>query len=129
MFVHDTPVIFPLVFGLFALVMIYICAQLCFGTSTVTIGGGSLRVRMGILGSGKTQEIPLSQITKFQNAITAQQGGATGTPYYDIQLLTSGGKTITLGKTLRNKQEADWLVSEMQRLMGAKPLAMSAGAR
>ena len=129
MFVYNVPFIFPMVFGLFGLVMIYISLELWLGTSTVVVGSGSLRVRMGLLGSGKTQEIPFSQIAKVQTMITSQQGGSTGTPYYDIQLFTTAGKMIPLGKTLRDKQEADWLVSEMQRLVGVRPMGMSAAAR
>jgi hypothetical protein len=118
------PVLFPVVFGLFELLMVYITLDLLVGTSTVVIGDGVVRVRSGWLGSGTVQEISFAQIANFQTAITAQQGGATGTPYYDIQLVTTGGNKVTLGKTVRDKQEADWLVTEMGRL--AKPMAMSA---
>jgi hypothetical protein len=123
------PVLFPVVFGLFELLMVYITLDLLVGTSSVVIGQGLLRVRTGWFGSGKVQEFALNQIANFQTAITAQQGGASGTPYYDIQLMTTNGKKITLGKTVRDKQEADWLVREMSRLAQTKPLAMSAAAR
>jgi len=40
--------------------------------------------------------------------ITAQQDGATGTPYYDIQMvLRSLPMSVTLGRTLHNKHETD----------------------
>jgi hypothetical protein len=123
------PVLFPVVFGLFELLMMYITLDLLIGTSTVVVGQGIVRVRSGWFGSGKVHEFTFDQIAKFQTAITAQQGGATGTPYYDIQLITTSGSKVTLGKTVRDKQEADWLVTEMSRLAQAKPLAMSAAAR
>jgi hypothetical protein len=123
------PFLFPVVFGLFELLMVYITLDLLVGTSTVVLSEGVVRVRSGWLGSGTVQEIPFAQITSIQTAITAQQGGATGTPYYDIQLVTTGGKKVTLGKTVRDKQEADWLVTEMARLALAKLLAMNAAAR
>ena len=122
------PFFFPLVFGLFDALLIFITLDLWVGTSTVVIGRGAVRVRAGLLGMGSTQEISCAQIAKIQAAITAQQGGATGTPYYDIQLVQADGKKITLGKTIREKQEADWLVSEMTKLAGGKPKAMSAAA-
>jgi hypothetical protein len=123
------PFLFPVVFGLFELLMVYITLDLLVGTSTVLISEGRVRVRTGWFGSGKVQEFALNQIAKFQTAITAQQGGASGTPYYDIQLITTSGRKITLGKTVRDKQEADWLLTEMSRLTQARPLAMSAAAR
>ena len=55
-----------------------------------------------------------------------QQGGATGTPFYDIELTNRYGKKLTLGRTLRNKEEADWLVAEMRRIAGLQTRAASA---
>jgi len=126
---HGAPFIFPLVFSVFEVVLIYAAMQLWMGTSSVVIGSGVLRVRSGFLDGGITREIPFAQITAVQTAITAQQGQATGTPYYDIQLLADSER-ITLGKTIRDKHEAEWLVSEMKRRIGLeRPKAMAAAAR
>ena len=121
------PVFFPIIFGLFDVLIAYFALTLWLGTSRVVIGSGQLRVRSGILGTGAVRDIPFSQISKIQSAITAQQGGSSGTPYYDIQLITSSGKKVTLGSTLRDKRETDWLIEEMNRLTGVKP-GKAAGA-
>jgi hypothetical protein len=73
--------------------------------------------------------IPFGEIAKIQTAITAQQGGASGTPYYDIQLVQTTGLQVTLGKTIRNKHEAEALAAQMQSLIfsGAKVMSASAG--
>jgi hypothetical protein len=61
--------------------------------------------------------------------IRAQQGQGQGTPYYDIILVSRDGKKITLGKTIRDKREAEWLASEMKRLIGiGRPKAAAATA-
>jgi hypothetical protein len=122
------PFIFPLLFGAFELLMLYGSLQLWLGTSRVLIGSGELQVRSGILGSGRMQTIPFSEISKIQTAITAQQGGGSGTPYYDIQVVQSSGIQITLGKTVRNKHEAESLASQMQSLIFAKSRTMTAAA-
>ena len=122
------PFIFPLAFGAFELLMLYGSLQLWLGTSRVTIGSGELQVRSGILGSGRTRTIPFSEIAKIQTAITAQQGGGSGTPYYDIQLIQTTGIQIALGKTVRNKHEAESLARQMQNLIFAKSQTMSAAA-
>lgn len=122
------PFIFPLAFGAFELLMLYGSLQLWLGTSRVTIGSGELRVRSGILGSGRTRTIPFSEIAKIQTAITAQQGGGSGTPYYDIQLVQTTGIQTTLGKTVRNKHEAESLAHQMQNLIFPKSRAMTAGS-
>jgi hypothetical protein len=78
--------------------------------------------------AASVQQFSCADIESITTKITAQQGGSTGTPYYDIQMALRGRTmNITLGRTLRNKHEADWLVEEMQRLAGAKPKGMFAG--
>jgi len=62
------------------------------------------------------QPVALSEIVSIGDRITAQQGGASGTPYYDIELTLRSGKKLTLGHTLRDQHEAAWLVEEMSRL-------------
>jgi len=57
-----------------------------------------------------------------------QQGGATGTPYYDIVLRLRDGGLETLGSTLASKRETEWLISEMQRLAGLKRKGVGASA-
>ena len=122
------PIIFPLAFGFFQLLLLYGVLQLWLGTSQVIIGNGVLTARSGILGGGRVQEIPFSEIGTIQSAIGSQQGGGSGTPYYDIQLLRRNGMKTTLGRTIRDKAEADYLVCEMQKLIGTtQTRAASAG--
>lgn len=59
-----------------------------------------------------------SESASIGSKIAAQMGGATGTPYYDIELTMQDGKKITLGRFISNKDETEWLVSEMRRLTG-----------
>jgi hypothetical protein len=127
MVAHRAPAFFPIIFGLFDLLMAYIALTLWLGTSRVVINSGQLRVRSGMLGMGAVREIPFSQIATIKSAITAQQGGSAGTPYYDIQLMTVNGRKVTLGSTLRDKQETEWLIAEINRLTGMRP-AKAAGA-
>ena len=112
------PIIFPLAFGLFEALLVYIVLQLWFGTSTATVNRGGVRYRSGLFNAGPFREINSSQISAVQTVIRSQQGGATGTPYYDIQLIQADGKKITLGQTLRDKNEAEWLVLQMSNALG-----------
>ncbi len=120
--------IFPLIFGSFSALLIYMTLQMWFGTSTVLIGASSLRVKSGLFGVGTWSEIPFSEMSDIQMAITAQQGGSSGTPYYDIQLVQTSGRKITLGSTVRNKHEAEWLVAEMKQMTGLSPQKAAAAA-
>lgn len=121
------PVIFPVAFGFFTLLLLYIVAQMWLGTTRVGIGGSEILVQDGFLGAGKIRHFAFAEIVAITSAIKSQQGGATGTPYYDIELTLRGGKKVTLGRTIRNQQEVDWLLEEMRRLSGLKAKAAGAG--
>jgi hypothetical protein len=121
------PTLFPLVFGFFSLLLLYITVQMWLGTARVVIGGGGVTLQAGLLGGGKVQQIPLSEIASIYERITAQQGGGTGTPYYDIELTLRDGKKLTLGRTLRDRHETEWLLEEMRQLAGVRTKSMTAG--
>jgi hypothetical protein len=123
----SAPVIFPLAFGFFALILLYICFQMWFATTRVGIGNGTLLLQEGWLGGGKIQRFAFSELGSITSKITSQQGGGTGTPYYDIELSLRSGRKVSLGHTLKNKQEVDWLIEEMRRLTGLQPKAMTVG--
>jgi len=121
------PIIFPIAFGGFGLLLGYIAMKAWLGTSRVVIGP-FLTLQSGILGGGKMQKVPLAEIASITDRIGAQMGGGTGTPYYDIELRLRDGKKLTLGSTLRSKHEAEWLANEMNRLVNGKGKTMTAGA-
>jgi hypothetical protein len=125
------PFIFPVAFGLFDLLFIFIILQSWVGTSSVVVSPGTVKVRDGLFGSGSIREISSTQISTIQLSIGAQSGGASGTPYYDVQLVRSNGLKVILGHTVRDKPEAEWIVAEMKRLasLGAPAKAMAAAAR
>lgn len=122
------PVLFAFAFSLFDLLFVYIAFDLWFGTSRVVAQSGTLLVQKGWLGSGRTKTIPAAEIADLHTKITAQQGGATGTPYYSLQAVLNTGGTVTLGENVRNKEEAEWLAAEMRRIVGIKAKAMAAAA-
>jgi len=126
-FLH-APVIFPVAFGFFDLLLLMGAAQLWLGTSRVVIDSSRVRVQSGLFGGGKWREFPKSQILDIQAVITAQQGGASGTPYYDIRLLQTEHQNVTLGRTIRDKDEAEWLVAEMKKVLQLRAAVAAAGS-
>jgi hypothetical protein len=125
--IHRVPILFPFAFGFFALLLAYFAGQLWLGTTRVVIGASGLTLQSGLLGGGRVRQIQLAEIASIDDRITAQQGRATGTPYYDIELKLRDGKKVTLGRSVRNKQETEWLVDQMQQLAGLRSKSMTAG--
>ena len=126
-FLH-APVIFPVAFGFFDLLLLMGAAQLWLGTSRVVIDSSRVRVQSGLFGGGRWREFPKSQVLDIQAVITAQQGGASGTPYYDIRLLQTEHQNVTLGRTIRDKDEAEWLVAEMKKVLQLRAAVAAAGS-
>jgi hypothetical protein len=122
------PFIFPLVTGLFEVLIFYIALQMWFGTSDVIVNRQGVRVRSGLFDTGKVQEIPVTQISEIKAVIRSQQGGATGTPYYDILLIQNSGTNTTLGQTIRDKSEAEWLVAQIRADLGLGNVSRAATA-
>jgi hypothetical protein len=125
--IHHAPIVFSLAFGFFSLLLLYTSVQTWLGTSRVVMGSSGLTLQSGLLGGGKVQQVSLAEVAAISDRITAQQGGATGTPYYDIELTLRDGKKLTLGRTLRDKHETEWLVEEMRRLASVQAKGVAAG--
>ena len=121
------PLVFPIVFGLFALVFVCFAAQYWTGTTRLVIGA-KVRLQAGLLGGRKTREIALTDVNGFDEKIQSQTLNGTIVPYYDIVLRLRDGRTFTVGKMLSSKRETGWLVSEMRRLTVKDARTVSTGA-
>ena len=119
----DAPLFFTAVFGLFEVVIFVAVLHLWFGTSTVTVGSGTLASRRGILGLGFTRRVPIAQITGIKMKIGMQSGSRHGTPHYDIQMVLPGGKEHTIASNIRNKRQAKWVLAQMSAASGLELLS------
>jgi hypothetical protein len=112
-------------FGLFGVVGVLIgvfALKLWLGISRICIEAGQLTVSNKILGIGLTRTTASSEIAEITLPIGLQAGGGSGTPYYDIRFLCKNGRKITAGTTIKNKHEAEWLVSQMRTAIGISTL-------
>ena len=116
----DAPVLFPLLTGLFELLLLVIAADLWLGTTTVTVGSHTVRCRQAIAGLGTTRVIASTDIVKIDLHISMQTSGRSGTPYYEIRATTGAGRHRSLGSGIRNKAHAEWLAQEMRSAIGLR---------
>jgi hypothetical protein len=86
--------------------------------SSLPKSGSPLNLLLWLCHFPPFQQIAISEISSINDRITAQQGGGTSTRYYDIELTLRDGKRITLGRSIRDKHEVEWLVEEMRRNVG-----------
>ncbi len=121
------PIIFPIFFGLFDLILLFIVLSLWASSSIVTIGAGMVTIKAGLFGMGPMRTVSCAHVTDITLTVGMQSGGASGTPYYTINLICPERK-IEAGTGVRSKLEAEWLVYEMKKSIGLKTQTEAAAA-
>jgi hypothetical protein len=106
------PLIFPIVFGGFGLLLVYVTLDQWLRVTRVRAGDGAVTVASGWLAPGGERTIGAGEIADVTIKIGAQSGG---TPYYDIAIVTQAGKRVGAGGGIRDKREAEWLAEVIKR--------------
>ncbi len=112
------PFFFPVVFGLFDLLLIYALIQSAMGSCRIDVGNGKVVFRRAVLGIGAAREIPFSDISQILPVTTAQQRGTPAS--YSLRLQTRDGKKLTLADAIDNRQEARWVAAQLEKFAGLK---------
>ena len=120
LFHSSAPWFFGLVFGFFDLLMILICFHVVLGTSRIRVGNGEIISTKRILGIGSAKRFAISEIDAIVPVTSGQQGGNGGESMYAIRLRTKNGRRITLADEIASRQEARWIVSQIETLAGLK---------
>jgi hypothetical protein len=109
---------FTIIFAAIGVGLFVLALTMWFATGRVLIERGIITIRRGLLGLGWTRRIACSDISDMTLKVGIQTGGASGTPYYDIQLICRDGRKRTAVRQIRNKREAVWLMNQMKPAIG-----------
>jgi len=112
---YKTPVVFPLVFGFFDLLLLWFSLELWLGVSRVTAGSGALLLATGLGYPGRAQKISAGMIAEVVPVIGMQAGS---TPYYDVVVRSKTGEKMIAGRSVRDKREAEWLAVTLKKSLG-----------
>jgi hypothetical protein len=110
--VLHAPLLFPIVFGLFGLLLVFMVLDAWLGVTRVTAGDGQVTVATGWLVPRRERTLRAADISTVTARIASQQGT---TPYYDITIETKAGKRVAAGRAVRDKREAEWLAATLMR--------------
>ena len=108
--------LFPILTGLFTLLMLVFTVDLWFTSNRVVVESGEVRVHRLTLGFRTTTVIPCVEVSDVKLHIGMQQNQTTtqsGQAYYDIEMHRKHGRKVTAGRGIRNKREAEWLAEQM----------------
>jgi hypothetical protein len=106
------PIIFPIVFGVFAGLLFFAVFQAWFGSTRVILTPDEAHVSYGPL--PRTRRVLADDIDDLTLKIDMQAGNR---PYYDIQIEKHDGKKLYAGRSIKDKQEAEWLVEQMRDVL------------
>jgi hypothetical protein len=112
------PLLFPIVFGLFGLLLIYGTLQLWLGVSRVTVNASTVTVASGYLSPGSERSLTAAEVADISTSIGMQAGT---TPYYDVAIVLKNGSKVIAGRSVRDKREAEWLAITMKKALGLTP--------
>jgi HEAT repeats len=113
------PLIFNVAFSAMDLLLVYACLHDFLATSRIRIGNGELSYVSKMLGIGGTKRVPISQIDKIVAVTTGQPNGTLNNGH-SIRLVTKDYCQHTVVSDISSRQEARWVVSQLETLAGLK---------
>jgi len=118
---NHVPVLFTALFALGDLFVIFGFFHIAFGSARIGVGNGEILSRRGFLGMGATRRFLVSEVDSIVAVGSVQQGSnSNDNSIYSIQLQTKSGQKITLADEINSRQEARWVVSQLETLAGLK---------
>jgi hypothetical protein len=112
------PLIFPLVSGLFELLIFIGVLDLWLEVSRVVVDAGVVTIGTGYLYPGRERTVSAAEIEDVKPVIGMRSGMVV---YYDVAVVRKGGKQVLAGRSVRDKREAEWLAGTIKRALGLEP--------
>jgi hypothetical protein len=109
------PLVFPIVTGIFGLLIFIGVLDLWLQVSRVNVDAGTLTWATAYLSPGRERTLHASEIADVIASIGMQAGT---TVYYDVTVVRKNGRKIKVGHSVRDKREAEWLAGRIRKALG-----------
>lgn len=117
---NRVPLLFTAVFAFADLFVLFGFFHVALGSARIFAGNGEIQSRSGLLGFGALERTAFSEIDSIVPVASPSQGGSSNSSVYSIQLRTKSGKKFTLADEISSRQEARWIVSQLETQVGLK---------
>jgi hypothetical protein len=108
------PIFFPIIFGLFAFLIVIGVLDLWGGATCIEVRPGVLNRRGGLFGLGRLRSWRAGEIDRMQPAAGMQAGRKL---FYRLQLVPREGRPRTLATRLESRTQAEALCRRMEEIL------------
>jgi hypothetical protein len=120
LFHSRAPLFFAVLFALADLFIIFGFFHVSFGSARIFVGNGEILSRGGLFGIRAARRTPFSEVASVVPVASLQQGGNSDSSVHSIRMVTKAGRKITLADEISSREEARWVVSQIESLAGLK---------
>jgi hypothetical protein len=107
------PWFFPVVFGLFDVLISWIVLTLWLEVIRVRVDASGVAIASGLVTPGPARVY--TQVKDVRVAIGMTSGT---TAWYDLKLVLANGREVAAGGGIRHKREAEWIAAQMLAALG-----------
>lgn len=86
----------------------------------IVVANGAISWRRTILGMGSSHTIQVSDVDAILASTSIQQASSSGNTLYSLRLKSKSGKSYTLVDDIESRQEARWIVSQIEKRAGLR---------
>lgn len=107
--------------GLLDFFLILAAIHTALSSTRIFVGNGTISWRRSILGIPcSSRQIQISEVDTIVPVTSIQQAGSSGGTLYSLRLKTKDGKNYSLVDEIASRQEARWIVSQMEKRAGLR---------
>lgn len=122
------PIIFPIMFGLFTVLLLCIALKLWFGSARLVASGNGLTLHTNLLGYHGFKEWPSATIQSVYPKITMQESSGRNCNVYYSVTIRSGSGEYSVGNPLRDHNECEWICGQIGQIAHLQAQAAGAGS-
>lgn len=119
LFRSHAPWFFAAVFGASDVFVIFALLHVALSSTRILVGNGEIIRTTRTFGIGSAKYFPISGIDALF-PVTSGQGSSPQYTVYGIRLRMKNGNRVTLADEISSRQEARWIVSQIESLAGLK---------